>query len=65
MTAKSITDALALAAYELAEAETEMLRAEHALRQARRRHVSAALLIADLHTQVQTAADAIRNPSAA
>lgn len=59
MTAKLITDTLALAAYDLAEAETAILAAEHDLRQARRRQVAAIGLLADLHAQIKSAVKTI------
>ena len=52
MNARTITDELALAAWELAEAESAMLRAEHEMRAARRRHKDAAQRLAELHARI-------------
>lgn len=52
MTAKSITDALALAAWELAEAEGAIRRAEREMAQGLRRHKRAAQHLAQLHEQI-------------
>lgn len=52
MNAKTITDALALAAWELAEGESGIIRAENELRKARRQHSRAAQRLAKLHEQI-------------
>jgi prefoldin subunit 5 len=61
MNAKTITDALALAAWELAEAESTIRRAENELRKARRQHGRAASRLAQLHEQVAREIITIQN----
>lgn len=52
MTAQSINDALSLAAWELAESESAMRRAEKELAAARRRQKRSAQHLAELHEQI-------------
>jgi hypothetical protein len=61
MDAKTITDALALAAWELAEGESAMLRAENELRAARRQRKGAARRLAVLHEQIANEIITIQN----